>query len=142
MTNFEFPTFDASKSKSAKSLAASDQQDAIITDLDLRSNRRHENTDDATTGQRGDEISDEDLRSNRRQQDTSSDDAEQLPEQPDANMTDTDLRSTRPQLDTDSEIAETTSKRPSDEEDSEFFDSRGKDIIVPIYQTMKMRKWL
>ena len=99
--------------------------------MDLRSNRRDENTDDATTGQRGNEISDEDLRSNRRQQDTSSDDTEQLPEQPDANTTDTDLTSTRPQQDTDSEIDETTSKRPSDEEDSEFFDSRGKDIIVP-----------
>ena len=127
----EFPTFDASKSMSAESLANSDQQDAIITDLDLRSNRRDENTDDATTGQSGKEISNEDLRSNRRQQDTSSDDTEQLPEQPDANMTDTDLRSTRPQQVTDSEIAETTSKRPSDEEGSEFFDSRGKDIIVP-----------
>ena len=100
--------------------------------MDLRSNRRDENTDDAITGQRGKEISDADLRSNRRQQDTSSDDdTEQLPEQPDANMTDTDLRSTRPQQDTDSETAETTSKRPSDEEESEFFYSRGKDIIVP-----------
>ena len=99
--------------------------------MDLRSNRRDENTDDATTGQRGNEISDADLRSTRRQQDTSSADTEQLPEQPDANMTDKDLRSTRPQQDTDSEIAETTSKRPSDEADSEFLDSRGKDIIVP-----------
>ena len=99
--------------------------------MDLRSNRRDENTDDATTGQRGNEISDADLSSTRRQQDTSSADTEQLPEQPDANMTDTDLRSTRPRQDTDSEIAETTSKRPSDEAGSEFFDSRGKDIIVP-----------
>ena len=120
----EFPTSNASKSKSNEHLADSDQQDAIITDLDLRSNRRDENTDDATTGQRGDEINDEDLRSNRRQQDTSSDDTEQLPEQPDANMTDADLRSTRPQQDIDSEIAETTSKRPSDEADSELFDPR------------------
>ena len=127
----EFPTSDASKSKPNEYLANSDQQDSIITDLDLLSNRRDENTDDATTGQRGNEISDADLRSTRRQQDTSSADTEQLPEQPDANMTDTDLRSTRPRQDTDSEIAETTSERPSDEAGSEFFDSRGKDIIVP-----------
>ena len=127
----EFPTSDASKSKSNEYLADSDQQDAIITDLDLRSNRRDENTNDATTGQRGNEINDADLRSTRRQQATSSADTKQLPEQPDANMTDTDLRSTRPQQDTDSEIAETTSKRPSDEADSELFDSRGKDIILP-----------
>ena len=99
--------------------------------MDLRSNRRDENTDDAATGQRGNEISDADLRSTRGQQDTSSADTEQLPEQPDANMTDTDLRSTRPQQDTDSEIVEKTSKCPSDVADLEFFDSRGKDIIVP-----------
>ena len=110
--------------------ADSDQQDAIITDLDLRSNRRDENTDDAATGQRGNEINDVDLRSARRQQDTSSADTEQLAEQPDANMADTDLRSTRPQQVTDSEIVEKTYKSPSDVADSEFFDSRGKDIIV------------
>ena len=131
-TDFDnFPTFHASKSKSDEYLADSDQQDAISTDLDLRSNRRDENTDDATTGQRGNQISDAGLRSTRRQQDTSSADTEQLPEQPDANMTETDLRSFQPQQDTDSETVEKTSKGPSDVADSEFFDARGKDIIVP-----------
>ena len=46
-------------------------------------------------------------------------------------MADTDLKSTRPQQDIDSETDEKTSKSPSDVADSEFFDSRGKDIIVP-----------
>ena len=92
----DFPTYDASKSKSDEYSADSDQQDAIITDLDLLSNRCDENIDDAATGHRGKEINDVDLRSTRRQQDTSSADTEQLAEQPDANMADTDLRSTRP----------------------------------------------
>ena len=99
--------------------------------MDLRSNRRDENTDDTATGQCGHEMSDVDLRSTRRQQDTSSADTEQLAEQAEANMADTDLSSTRPQQDTDSEIVEKTSISPSDVADSEFFDSRGKEIIVP-----------
>ena len=99
--------------------------------MDLRSNRRDENTDDAGTGQRGNEINDVDLRSSRRQQDTSSAETEQLAEQPGANMADTDFRSTRPQQDTDSEIAKKTSKSPSDVADSAFCNSRGKDIFLP-----------
>ena len=57
----DFPTNDTSKRKSDKFLVDSDQQDAINTDLDLRSNRRDENTDDAATGQRGNEMRDVDL---------------------------------------------------------------------------------
>ena len=127
----DFPTFDASKSKSDEYSADSDQQDAINTDLDPRSNRRDENTDEAAAEQHGNEINDVDLRSTRRQQDTSSAETEQLADQPDANMADTDLRSIRPQPDTDSKIAEKTSKSPSDVADLECFDPRSKDIFVP-----------
>ena len=52
----DFPTFDASKSKSDEYSADSDQQDAINTNLDPRSNRRDENTDDAAAEQHGNEI--------------------------------------------------------------------------------------
>ena len=111
--------------------AASDQQDAITTDLDLQSTRRDQNTDDATTEQREQEINDADLRSARLQQDTNSDESEQMPEQPDENIADTDLRSTRPQSTTDSEIDENTSKSSSEAGNSDLLNSRGKDIIVP-----------
>ena len=110
---------------------ASDQQDAIITDLDLRSTRRDQNTDDAITEKREQAINDADLRSNRLQQDTNSDESEQMAEQPDENMDDTDLRSNRPQSTTESEIDEKTSKSPSKVGNSDFLNSRGKDIIVP-----------
>ena len=118
----DFPTFDASKSKSDEYLDDSDQQDAIITDLDLRSNRRDEKTDNAASGQRGNEMSDVDLRSTRQQHVTRSADTEQLPELPDAIMADTDLRSTRSQQDTDSEIVEKSSKSRSKVADPEVAD--------------------
>ena len=47
------------------------QQDAIITDLDLRSTRHGENADYVDPEQREDEIDNADLRSARLQQDTS-----------------------------------------------------------------------
>ena len=119
------------KSTCDESQVASDQQDAIITDLDLRSTRRDQNTDDAATEKREQAINDVDLRSARLQQDTNSDESEQMAEQPDENMDDTDLRSNRPQSTTESEIDENTSKSPSEAGDPDLLNSRGKDIIVP-----------
>ena len=108
----------------------SDQQDTIITDLDLRSTRRDENTDVATAERREHELNDADLWSTRPQHDTHSYKSEQLPEQPAENTTDMDLRSTRPQSTTDSEIDENTSKSPSVAGSSDFSNDGGTDIIV------------
>ena len=127
----DFPMHSDLKNTCDDSPVASDQQDAIITDLDLQSTRHDQNTDDATTEQREQEINDADLRSARLQQDTNSDESEQMPEQPDENIADTDLRSTRPQSTTDSEIDENTSKSSSEAGNSDLLNSRGKDIIVP-----------
>ena len=93
----DFPTHSDSNNTSDTSPVDSDQRDAIITDLDLQSTRRDENNDDAATEQREQEINDADHRSARPQQDTSSDESEQLSEQPAENLADSDRRSTRPQ---------------------------------------------
>ena len=108
-----------------------DQRDTIITDLDLRSTRRDENTDDATTEQRGDELDELDLPSARLQHDTNSAESEQLPDQPTENAADADQRSTGQQSSTDLETDPATSRSTSEAGDSEFSNSRGKDIIVP-----------
>ena len=102
----DFPTHSDLTNTSDDRPVDPGHQDAIITDLDLQSTRRDQNTDDAATEQREQEINVADLRSARLQQDTNSDESEQLPEQPDENIADTDLRSTRPQSTTDSEIDE------------------------------------
>ena len=109
----------------------SDQQDTIVTELDLRSTRRDENTDDAAPERREHELNDADLRSTRPQHDTHSDTSEQLPEQPSGNTTDMDFRSTRAQSTTDSEIDENTSKSHSESRNSDFSTDGGTDIIVP-----------
>ena len=127
----DFPMHSDLKNTCDVSPVASDQQDAIITDLDLRSTRSDQNTNHAATEKRGQAINDADLRSARLQQDTNSDESEQMAEQPDENMDDTDLRSNRPQPTTEPEIDEKTSKSPSEAGNSNFLNSRGKDIIVP-----------
>ena len=127
----DFPMHYDLKNTCDDSPVASDQQDAITTDLDLRSIRRDQNTDDAATEKREQAITDVDHRSTRLQQDTNSDESEQMAEQPDENMDDTDLKSNRPQSTTESEIDENTSKSPSEAGNSDFLNSRGKDIIVP-----------
>ena len=108
-----------------------DQRDTIITDLDLQSTRRDENTDHATAEQRGDEIAELDLRSARLQHDTDSAESEQLPEQSAENAADADHRSTGRQSTTDLETDPATSRSTSEAGNSEFLNSRGKDIIVP-----------
>ena len=127
----DFPTHSNLTNTSDDRTVDSGHQDAITTDLDLQSTRRDQNTDDAATEQREQKVNDEDLRSARLQQDTNSDESEQMPEQPDENIADTDHRSTRPQSTTDSEIDENTSKSPSEARNSNFLNSRWKDIIVP-----------
>ena len=94
-----FPTHSDSKNASDGYSADSDQQDAIITDLDFRSSRQDENTDTAATEQREHEINEADIRSARLQSDTHSAEAEQ----PAENTADADLQSIRPQQKTDSE---------------------------------------
>ena len=98
----------------------SNNRETIITDLDLRSTRRDENTDDAATEQRGDECDELDLRSARLQHDTNSAESEQLPEQSAENAADGDHRSTRQQSTTDLETDTTTSKSISEEGNSDF----------------------
>ena len=108
-----------------------DQRDAIITDLDLRSPRHDQNTDDAATEQRTDEIDELDLRSTRLQHDTNSDESEQLPEKSTEIASDTDLESTGQQSNTDLEPDTTTSEGPSEAEKPDFSNPRERDIIVP-----------
>ena len=116
----DFPMHSDLKNTCDDYPVASDQQDAIITYLDLRSTRRDQNTDDAATEKREQAINDADLRSARLQQDTNSDESEQMAERPDENMDDTDLRSNRPQPTTEFEIDENTSKSPSEAGNSDF----------------------
>ena len=61
----DFPMHSDLKNTFDDSPVASDQQDAIITDLDIRSTRRDQNTDDAATEKREQAINDADLRSAR-----------------------------------------------------------------------------
>ena len=127
----DFPTHSDLTNTSDDPPVDSGHQDAIFTDLDLRSTRRDQKTDDAATEQREQDINDADLLSARMLQDTNSDESEQMSEQPDENIADTDLRSTRPQSTTDSEMDENTSKSPTEAGNPDFLNSRGKDIIVP-----------
>ena len=81
-----------------------DEQDAIITDLDLQSTRRHKNTDAAHTDAAGDdslsrEEADADLRSARRQTNTEADNSEQCSR----DLTNDDRQSTRRQPSTEFE---------------------------------------
>ena len=131
-TEFDnFPKNSETKNASDDSPMNSDQQDTIITDLDLRFTRRDQNTDGTAPERREHELNDADLRSTRPQHDTYSAESEQLREQPAENTTDMDLRSTRPQSTIDSEIDENTSKSSSEAENSDFSNNGGTDIIVP-----------
>ena len=127
----DFPQNSDTRNVPDDSSMNSDQQDTIITDLDLRSTRRDQNTDAATAEQREHELIDADIRSTRPQHDTHSDKAEQLPEQPAENTTDMDLKSTRTQSTPDSEIDKNTPKSLSVAGNSDFSKDGGTDIIVP-----------
>ena len=98
-----------------------DEQDAIITDLDLRSTRRHENTDAAHTDAAGNdspsrEEADADLRSARRQTNTEADNSEQCSR----DLTNDDRQSTRRQPSTEFENDELINQDSYNGENSEF----------------------
>ena len=134
-TNLDnFSTHSDLKDNSDDSAADSDQQNAIFTNLDLRSIRLQENTDTAAPEPGNDETNDMDLRSTRPQQDTNSDQAEQ----PTEDTADPHHRSTRPQNNTDSENDEMTSQSPSKREISIFQISGGRIPSCPMYSTKEM----
>ena len=76
-----------------------DEQDAIITDLDLRSTRRQENTDAADSDSHSSEVAEADLRSTRRQENTDAADSDSHSRE----VAEADLRSTRRQTNTESD---------------------------------------
>ena len=109
-----------------------DEQDSIITDLDLRSTRRHENTDAAHTDAAGDdslsrEEADADLRSARRQTNTEADNSEQCSR----DLTNDDRQSTRRQPSTEFENDELINQDSYNGENSELYTSGGSDTTVP-----------
>ena len=125
----DFPPNSEFKNASDDPSMNSDQRDAIITDLDLRSTRHDRNTDDAATEQRRDQL--DGPRSTRLQHDTNSEESEQLPGQSTEIASETDLESTGQQSNTDSEPDTPTSRGPSEAGNPDFSNPRGRDIIVP-----------
>ena len=104
-----------------------DEQDAITTDLDLRSTRRQENTDAADSDSHSREVAEADLRSARRQTNTESDNSER-----DArDQTTEDRQSTRRQESTEFENDELANHDSPKVENSEFSTSGGNDTSVP-----------
>ena len=127
----DFPPNSEFKNASDDPSMNSDQRDAKITDLDLRSTRHDQNTDDAAAEQRRDQLAELDPRSTRLQHDTNSEESEQLPGQSTEIASETDLESTGQQSNTDSEPDTTTSEGPSEAGNPDFSNPREKDIIVP-----------
>ena len=104
-----------------------DEQDAIITDLDLRSTRRQENTDVADSDSHSREVADADLRSARRQTNTEADTSEQCSR----DLTNNDRQSTRRQQSTEFENDEIVNQDSPVDETSDFSTYRGSDTTVP-----------
>ena len=104
-----------------------DEQDAIITDLDLRSTRRQENTDVADSDSHSREVADADLRSARRQTNTEADTSEQCSR----DLTNNDRQSTRRQQSTEFENDEIVNQDSPVDENSDFSTYRGSDTTVP-----------
>ena len=127
----DFPPNSEFKNASDDPSMNSDQRDAIITDLDLRSTRHDQNTDDAATEQRRDQLDELDPRSTRLQHDTNSEESEQLPGQSTEIASETDLESTGQQSNTDLEPDTTSSEGPSEAGNPDFSNPRERDIIVP-----------
>ena len=76
-----------------------DEQEAIITDLDLRSTRRQENTDAADSDSHSSEVVEADLRSKRRQENTDAADSDSHSSE----VAEADLRSSRRRTNTESD---------------------------------------
>ena len=106
-----------------------DEQDAIITDLDLRFTRRQETTDAADSDSHSREVAEADLRPARRQTNTESDNSEQ-----DAHdQTNEDRQSTRRQESTEFENDELANQESPKGENSEFSTSGGTIQPCPMY---------
>ena len=110
----------------------SDEQDDIITDLDLRSKRRQENFDATNADAAGKdslsrEVAEADLRSARRQTTTESDNSEQYAR----DLPDEDRQSSRLQQSTELENDDLTSQDTFRHKKSEISTSGGNDTPVP-----------
>ena len=118
----EFPTISESDNIPEDYSPHSDQQDAIITDLDIRSTRRQTNFDPADTEPLVREVADAGLRSTRRQTNTETDNTEQNSRE----FNDEDRQSTRRQQTSDSENVEMDSPDLPNDKDSDLSNYRGE----------------
>ena len=134
-TNFDdFPPSSESQTVPDDYLTNSDEQDAIVTDLDLRSTRRQENTD-ATNAAAADndslsrEVAEADLRSARRQTNTESDNSEQC----DRDSLNEDRQSARRQQSTEFENDKIINQDSPVDEKSDFSTYGGTIQPCPMY---------
>ena len=134
-TNFdEFPPNSESQTIPDDYPTNSDEQDAIVTDVDLRSTRRQENTDAANTDvadpdSLSREVAEADFRSARRQTNTESDNSEHYAR----DLTNEDRQSARPQQSTEFENDELTNQDSPRDENSEISTSGGTIQPCPMY---------
>ena len=104
-----------------------DEQDDIITDLDLRSTRRQENTDAADSDSHSREVAEADLRSARRQTNTESDNSDQYArDQPNE-----DRQSGRRQQSTELGNDDLANRDFPTDGNSDFSNIGGNDTTVP-----------
>ena len=132
-TNFDdFPPSTEQQTIPNDYLTHSDEQDAIITDLDLRSTRWQENTDATNTDAAGNdslsrEVAEADLRSPRRQTKTESDNFEQC----ERVIPNEDRQYARRQQSTEFENDKIVNQDSPIDENSDFSTYGGNDTIVP-----------
>ena len=127
-TNFDdFPPSSESQTVPDDYPNNSDEQDAIITDLDLRSTQRQEITDAAGNDSPSREVAEADLRSARRQTNTDSDNSEQC----ERDSLNEDRQSARRQQSTEFENDNLTDQVSAKDNTSEILTSRGNDTPVP-----------
>ena len=127
-TNFDdFPPNTEQQTTPKDYPTHSDEQDAIITDLDLRSTRRQENTDAAGNDSPSREVAEADLRSARRQTNTESDN----PDQYARDLPNEDRQSDRRQQSTESENNDLTNQDSPMDTKLEISTSGGNDTSVP-----------
>ena len=105
----------------------SDEHDAIITDLDLRSTRRQENTDATGNDSLSREVAEAHLRSARRQTNTESDNSDQYAR----DLPNEDRQSGRRQQSTELENDDLTNQDPPRNKKSEISTCGGDDTPVP-----------
>ena len=104
-----------------------DEQDAIITDLDLRSTRRQENTDAADSDSHSREVAEADLRSARRQTNTESDNSDQYAR----TLPNEDRQSDRRQQNTELGNDDLANRDFPTDGNSDFSNIGGNDTTVP-----------